>query len=196
MADGFNVSFSGFKEIDENLARLGEVAGEKVMRSSLFTAMKPIQDRAVAGLSAIPTGSGALAKATRRVYLRPGTRTPGQIVASKSRFVVAVAPKTKDRVAIALANLHYKRKRPIRGVFWGHLMEWGHRIANRTTGRLTRSSGARKTSLHSGLGRVRGLRIFTKAYESGSLEAAAIFRRVIGQRVASAIRRVARRKAS
>lgn len=193
MAEGFSVDIKGFKEIDENLAQLGEVAGQRVMRSSLFTATKPILDRAVSGLSAIPTGSGALAKATRRVYLRPGTRLPGGGTSSSTRFVVAVAPKIKDQVAIALANLHYKRRRPIRGVIWGHLIEWGHRIANRSTGRLSRGRGTRKTTLHAGLGRVRGLRIFTKAFEGGSLEAVSIFRRVIGQRVAAALRRAARR---
>jgi hypothetical protein len=173
VADGFNVSFSGFKEIDENLERLGEVAGEKVIRSSLFTAIKPIQDRVESGLAAIPTGSGALKKAVRRVYLRPGSVVGGQRT-SNTRFVVAVAPKVKDQVAVALANLHYKRKRPIRGVFWGHLLEWGHRLARG--------------------GQVRGRRIFTKAFESGSLEAASIFRRVIEQRVKSALKRAAKRK--
>lgn len=194
MADGFDVKVSGFKEIDENLAQLGAVAGEKIMRSSLFTAVKPIQDRAVAGLSAIPHGSGALAKATRRVYLRPGSRLSDGSTSSATRFVVAVAPKTKDQVALALANLHYKRKKPLRGVIWGHLLEWGHRIGSRSTGRLTRSHGVRKTKLHVGLGRVRGLRIFTKAYEGGSLEAIAIFRRVIAQRVSAALKRAAKKK--
>lgn len=193
MADGLQVSFSGFKEIDENLVRLGQIAGEKVMRSSLFVAMKPIQDRAVAGLTAIQGGSGALAKATRRVYLRPGSRLADGSVSTATRFVMAVAPKTKDSVAIALANLHYKRRKPIRGVIWGHLLEWGHRIANRSTGRLTRSKGMRKTSLHAGLGRVRGLRIFTKAYEGGSLEAASIFRKEIGKRVVAALKRAQRK---
>jgi hypothetical protein len=185
---GISVSFSGFKEIDENLVRLGQVAGEKVMRSSLFAAMKPIQDRAVSGLRAIPNGSGALAKATRRVYLRPGTKLPDGSASSATRFVVAVAPKTKDSVAVALANLHYKRRKPIRGVIWGHLLEWGHRVANRSTGRLARSRAT-----HSGAGRVRGLRIFTKAFEGGSLEAASIFRREIGKRVAAALRRAQRK---
>jgi hypothetical protein len=73
-------------------------------------------------------------------------------------------------------------------------MEWGHRIGNRATGRLTRSSGIRKTTLHAGLGRVRGLRIFTKAFEGGSLEAITIFRRVIAQRVTAALKRAAKRK--
>lgn len=185
---GLSISFSGFKEIDENLVRLGQVAGEKVMRSSLFVAMKPIEERAKAGLSAIPNGSGALAKATRRVYLRPGTRLPDGSRSSSTRFVVAVAPKIKDSVAIALANLHYKRRKPIRGVIWGHLLEWGHRVAHRSTGRLSRKAGA-----HVGGGRVRGLRIFTKAFEGGSLEAATIFRREIEKRVVAALKRATRK---
>lgn len=188
MADGFSVQFRGFKEVDQALADLGAVTGERIMRSSLMQAVVPIESRAKQGLSMIG-GSGALSKATRRVYMKSGSNALGGIKSSGTRFVVAVAPKVKDSTAIALANLKYKRKRAIRGIFWGHLIEWGHRIGNRATGRLTRSKGVRKTRLHAGLGRVNGLRIFTKAFEGGSLEAMAIFRRVIQQKVDAALKK-------
>jgi hypothetical protein len=186
VADGFSVEFRGFKEIDQALADLGPIAGERIMRASLMEAVKPIEERVHQGLSFVG-GSGALSKATRRVYLRGGSKASGGIKASATRFVVAVAPKVKDPVAIALANLKYRRKKPIRGIFWGHLLEWGHRVGNRSSGRLNRSKNS--TRLHTGFGRVRGLRIFTKAFEGGSLEATTIFRRVIGQKVAAALKR-------
>jgi len=110
-----------------------------------------------------------LAKATRRVYLRAKSNR-GLFGASGSRFVVVIAPKAKDRVATALANLFYKRRRPIRGVFWGHLVEWGF------------------THWRSGR-RIAGRYVFTRAADSRSNEAVELFRKLIGPRVERAAKR-------
>jgi len=172
MSDGFNVKVSGLRDVDERLATLGAVAGEKVMRSTLYAATKPIMETAKSNAQALvgsndprrPSGSGALAKSIRRVYLQPrGLATGG------SKFTVAVAPKAKDRVAVTLANLVYKRKRPIKGVYWGHLVEWGHK---------TRGSGS-----------VPGKGIFRRALDSTRGTAVAIFEREIARRVDRAVRR-------
>lgn len=184
MADGFSVEMKGLKEVDEKLALLGAVAGEKVMRSTIFAAVKPIQEAAQSNISAIPGGSGALSKATRRVYLKSGGGGISRLFSTGSRFVAAVAPKTKDRVAIALAGLHYKKK--IRGVFWGHLVEWGHRIGNRSTGRLTRATSFRGSS---GLGKVQGRLVFTRALNSRSSESIELFRKLIFRAVDRALKR-------
>lgn len=170
MADGFSTSIKGLKEVDEALVKLGAVAGEKVIRSTLFSAARPILDQAVSNISAIPTGSGALAKATRRVYLRAQSKSAGLFGSSGSRFVVSIAPKAKDRVATALANLFYKRKRPIRGVFWGHLVEWGFNHA--------------RSGRH-----VRGRNVFGRAAESRASEAIELFRKLIGPRIARVAKR-------
>lgn len=167
MADAFSVDLKGLQDVDERLVSLGSVAGEKVMRSTLFVAVKPILDQAVANIAAIPGGSGALAKATRRVYLK-SSRVVG--AASGSRFTVAVAPKSKDRVAIALANLFYKRKKPIRGVFWGHFTEWGFN--------------------HRGGGKVSGKLVYTRALQSRAAEAVELFRKKIGTAVDRALKKL------
>lgn len=192
MADGFSVELKGLKEVDERLVLLGAVAGEKVMRSTLFVAVKPIMDQAIANAAAIPTGSGALAKSIRRVYLKPTSRLTSLTGGSGSKFTVAVAPKTKDRTAVALANLYYGRKKPIRKIIWGHLVEWGHRIGNKNTGRLTRATTAKgllRTRLHGGLGRVPGKLIFTRAAQSRAAEAIEIFRNRIGKAIDRALKR-------
>jgi HK97 gp10 family phage protein len=116
VSDGFRVELKGLREVDEKLAQLDKVAGEKVMRSVMFAAMKPAMVAAKANAAALPTGSGALEKSIRRVYLKQP---------QSNRFVVSVGPKAKDRTAIALANLHYKRRRGIRGIYWGHFVEFG-----------------------------------------------------------------------
>lgn len=168
MADGFSMQVKGLKELDERLVLLGQVGGEKVMRSTLFSASKPMLDQVLANISAIPHGSGALKKATRRVYLRPNGRTGSS---SGTRFVVAIAPKTKDSVAIALANLVYKRTKPIRRIFWGHLIEWGF--------------------AHRGSGRIAGRRMFTFAAKGNrAQESIALFAKLLGPRIDRALKRL------
>lgn len=167
MADGVTLQVKGLKEMDERMKLLGSIAGEKVMRSVLFSAAKPMLEQTLANIDAIPRGSGALKKATRRVYLRPTGRAGSS---SGSRFVVAIAPKTKDSVAIALANLKYKRKRPVRGIFWGHLMEWGFN--------------------HRGGIRVAGRRMFSFAAKGArAQESIALFAKLLGPRIERALKR-------
>lgn len=184
MADGFTVKVNGLKEVDDALAALGPVAGEKVIRATLFRAAAPILERVQSGLAIVQRGSGALHKATRRVYMKAGSSTRGGVKSSGTRFVVAVAPKVKDQTAIALANLKYKRKKPIRGVFWGHLLEWGHRVATRKPGRLSRTKGGSFSG-----GRVAGRFIFTRAAEAGSQAAIDLFRTGIVERIEKTLKR-------
>lgn len=172
MADTIKVDLKGIAQVEERLATLGKVGGEKVMRSVIYAATKPIMEAAKANAQALagspdprrPSGSGALAKAIRRVYLRPTSLARGG-----SKFTVSVAPKSKDRVAVALANLVYKRKRPIRGVWWGHLVEWGHK---------TRGGGS-----------VPGQNIFRRALDSTRSSAVSIFERELAKRVDRAVKR-------
>lgn len=172
MSDSFGVNLKGLRNVEERLTTLGSVGGERVMRSVLYAATKPILAAAKANAQALvgsadpkrPSGSGALAKSIRRVYLRPrGLTTGGQ------RFTVSVAPKAKDRVAVALANLVYKRRRPIKGIFWGHLVEWGHK---------SRGTAA-----------VPGRNIFRRAIDTTRATAVDIFEREIARRVDRAVRR-------
>lgn len=172
MAEILSASLKGLKEVDERLVQLGAVAGTKIMRASLFAAAKPILDQAQSNITLIPKGSGALARATRRVYIKAGSQSSrSAIPAGPNRFVVAVAPKAKDRVATALANLYYKKKKPIRGVFWGHLVEWGftHVGGKRVTGRL----------------------VFTRAVTARASEAIGIFRTQIDKAIVRALKKQA-----
>lgn len=159
-----NVEMKGLKEIENSLLRLGSVAGEKTIRSVLFRAAKPIWEQARQNIAAIPTGSGALHKATRRVQLRTVRFSAGG-----SRFAIGVAPKAKDRTAVALANLHYRRRKPIRGVFWGHLVEWG----------FTTRSGVR----------VPGRHVFLNAIQARTAQAFEVFRVQIGIAVERALKK-------
>lgn len=191
MADSFSAQLKGLSQVEDRLEMLGAIAGAKVMRTVLYAAAKPLYEQTIANIRSIPNGSGALAKSVRRVYLKPGTRSSfTAIPAGPSRFVIAIAPKAKDRVAIALANLYYKRK--VKGVFWGHLLEWGHRIGNKSTGYLTRATttrGLKRTRLHGGLGRVPGKRVFTRAAETRADDAIRIFEQQIGRAIDRALKK-------
>jgi len=162
----FSAELKGLRDVDAKLALLGSVAGEKVMRSVMFAAMKPVVDQAKQNIAEIPNGSGALAKATRRVYLRASR---GIKKSTGTRFTVAVAPKVKDRVAISLANLHYKRKKPIRGIFWGHLVEWGFRTR----------SGAK----------IEGRLVYTRALQSKAAQVISTFQQRIKVAVDKALKK-------
>lgn len=115
------VRVSGLKELDAKLKQIGAVAGQKAMRSSLFAASKPILDQAKANTARWPRGSGALNLSLGRRF------SVSQNVTEGSRFTIGIGPRAKARAAIALYNLVYKRKRPIRGIFYGHLLEFRHK---------------------------------------------------------------------
>lgn len=167
MADGFSVEIKGLREVEQKLEILGGVAGAKVMRSTLFRASRPLLKAAQQGATRVQR-SGALAKSIRRVYLR--STSGGVFTGRTSRFTVSIAPKAKDRVAIALANMVYRRKKPIRGVYWGHLVEWGYTVWR--TGR-----------------RMPGRGIFTSAARSGAEESITLFGRYIRRNVDRAMKK-------
>lgn len=115
----------GFKELEAQLLKLGSKEGTKVLRRAMFTATKPIEDQSKANAAALPTGSGSLVKAIGRRFV---TGTTGGIFSGLlpnlgGKFSVVIAAVRNSRVAIALHNLFYKRKR--RGIFHGHFLEFG-----------------------------------------------------------------------
>jgi HK97 gp10 family phage protein len=115
-----SLRLEGLDRVIKNLEGLKPVAREKAMRSAMFKAMRPVLQ---AVQSTTPQGSGALRLAMARVYLRPTARARAEALA----YRVAVAPKTKNRPALALANFSYGRTRRLRGVYWGHFVEFGTR---------------------------------------------------------------------
>lgn len=172
MAEQFRADLKGLKEVDERLASLGQLAGEKVMHSTMFVAMKPVMEAARTNATAIQR-SGALAKSIRRVFLKSAAGAFQALTRTASRFIVSVAQKIRDQTAIALANLVYRPRRPRRGIFWGHLVEWGF------------------THVNSGR-RIAGRGIFRRALESNASRVVEIFR----QRMGPAIDRAAKKQSA
>jgi HK97 gp10 family phage protein len=113
-----SLRLKGLDQVVKNLEGLKPIAREKVMRSAMFKAMRPVLQAVQA---TAPRGSGALRLAMARVYLRPSARARADALA----FRVAVAPKPRNRPALALANFSYGRTKRMRGVYWGHFVEFG-----------------------------------------------------------------------
>jgi HK97 gp10 family phage protein len=131
------IKVTGLKELQAKLIEIGSVAGTKAMRSAMFTASKPILDRAKANA---PVRSGALRQAISRTFAvrsMGGAYHFGEVPGS--RFSILVGPKTKNRVALALYNLVYKPKRQRRGIYHGHFLEFGTSRGTKRTDFLRRA---------------------------------------------------------
>lgn len=194
------VKVRGLKEIEQQLIALGSKDGTRILRRATFLAGAPIEERAKARAAALPNGSGAMEKAiTKRVTAGPKASF-GVSPEMGSRFSVEIFPKAKNRVAIALHNLFYGRKR--KGIFYGHLLEWGHRIGSRKTGYLRKlTAGARRRfkdgrvagGLESAGGQVAPRPIFLPALQAGASRAVAIFRREVMAGIARQLKRNAKK---
>lgn len=121
------IKVSGLKEVEAQLIKLGSKEGTKVLRAAMMRATKPIQDQAKANAAAIEKGSGALEKAIGRRFEIQGRGVFGEGLLPNlgGKFNVVITPFKTSRVAIALYNLFYQRKR--RGIFHGHFVEFGVR---------------------------------------------------------------------
>lgn len=113
-----SLRLEGLDQVIKNLEGLKPIAREKAMRSAMFKAMRPVLQAVQA---TTPRRSGALRVAMSRVYLRPTARAALDALA----YRVAVGPKSRNKGAIALANFSYGRTKRIRGVYWGHFLEFG-----------------------------------------------------------------------
>lgn len=118
------IKVTGLKEIERQLQNLGSKDGTRVLRAAMMRAAEPIQKQAQVNAAHLPSGSGALEKSIGRRFLVGQQRQTGEFLpALGGRFSVIIAPLKKSRVAVALYNLFYRRKR--RGIFHGHLVEFG-----------------------------------------------------------------------
>lgn len=124
------ITVTGLREVEEKLIALGQKTGTKILRQSMLAAARPILDQAKSNVQSISGGSGALHKSLgMKFYIgKQNFATDNGLPAlgtSGGRFTVQIAPLKTDRTALALHNLFYGRRR--RGIFYGHLVEFGHR---------------------------------------------------------------------
>lgn len=102
---------------------LGSKDGTKVLRAAMMRAAEPIEKQAEMNAAAMPNGSGALEKSIGRRFVVGKQASSTFLPDLGGRFTVVIAPLKSSRVAVALYNLFYRRKR--RGIFHGHFVEFG-----------------------------------------------------------------------
>lgn len=127
-----DIKVRGLAEIEAQLKELGSKTGTKILRRAMLTANAPIIDRAKSNAAAIRGGSGALRESIgQRFFAGKSSTNELNLPNMGGRFTVQTAPLRKNKTATALYNLYYKRKRPVKGIRHGHLIEFGHRIVTR-----------------------------------------------------------------
>lgn len=102
----------GLDELESRLERIGKKVGSKFLRQALSKAATPVVR---AAKQKAPVDSGAL----RQSIGKSTQKGRGKNVAS-----VAIGPKKGNARALALANS--KRSKPIRGIFYAHIVELGY----------------------------------------------------------------------
>lgn len=122
--DAISLEFKGLDQMIERMESLSAVARERALRSAMWPSMKPVLDDAK---RISPKRSGAMAVAMTRAVQTAGKGRGLSFGGTEKGLVarVVVTPKRNNRQAVALYNLFYKRSRPIRGIFYGHMLEWG-----------------------------------------------------------------------
>lgn len=119
----------GLAELDAKLKQLSTLAQERALRRAMFRPMERVLKTAQANA---PRRSGALRLALTRMF----TSARKGFAVNNARGLaarVAIAPRLKDPRAIALYNLSYGRRKRIRGIFYGHFLEFGTRKGTRAT---------------------------------------------------------------
>lgn len=120
------IKVTGLREVEAQLAELGSRTGTRILRRAMMLGAVPIEQHAERTVAGWPRGSGALHQSIgRRFYLSSGTPvSEASLPPMGNRFAVQIAPLRKNRTALALYAMHYGKR--IKGIFYGHLLEFGH----------------------------------------------------------------------
>lgn len=161
-----DIEVAGLKELEARLLELDAVAGKRLLTRATRRSLLPLRRQAVANARS-GSRSGALAEAIKVVTVTPR---------ANETVSVQVGPKKKDRRGLAVHNVFYGRRR--RGIFYGHLVEFGF---------TARGRGARK---------VPGRPFLQPAWDATRAAIPAEFRRILGQAIDRIARRAAQRSSA
>jgi hypothetical protein len=119
------IKAEGFREIDDQLANLGSASGTRILRTAMLRGARPMLEEAKANVAARKRGSGALHQALGMRFIAGNQNRTIWLPPLGGRFRVEITPFRKNRIAIALYNLFYKRR--VSRLFYGHFVEFGFR---------------------------------------------------------------------
>lgn len=173
------VKVTGMQELEARLLELDALVSTRMMNRVLRKAAKPMFEAAQTNAANI-SGTDSNSLAASIVIAR--RRAKGNQVAR-----TVVTSKTKHKVALYVHNAFYHRQR--KGIFYGWLVDQGHRVATKRTGWLRKNAHGRGAG-HSGTGKVDGKPWWTPAVTANEGKAGPIF---ISE-LRKALDRLARRK--
>jgi hypothetical protein len=172
----------GLKEIEARLTELDALAGKRLLTRATRRSLIKLERQATSNAESFAR-SGALAESVRIVTVKPrGTNV----------VEVQVGPKKSDKKAKALHNVYYDRKR--KGIFYGHLIEFGHRVGTRSTGWL-RKGNKTKGKGGSSSGQVPARPWFTPAWNATRTDIIPEFQRILAQGLSRLERRMQKKAA-
>lgn len=175
------VKVMGLDEAQARMLELGALAGEKLLTRVLRKIAKPMKLAAQQNAANISSSDSNSLASSITVAKR---RAKGKQVAR-----VVVTSKAKTPGAIVVHNQFYKRQR--KGIWYGWLVEEGHRIGTRTTGYLRKNANGRGAGGNSA-GRVEGRRWWAPAVSANEGRAASDFVRELQAALARAEKRKAK----
>lgn len=123
------VTVKGMAELEARLLELDALGGEKLIRRVLRKIAKPMYESARSNAASVGR-SGALYKSVAIFNRKP----KGSQVAR-----VAVGSRAGNKIALRMHNDFYRRKR--KGIFYGWMLDQGHRTGTRKTGALMKVRG-------------------------------------------------------
>lgn len=179
-----DIQVAGLRELEARLLELDAMAGKKLLTRATRRSLLPLRRQVVANARTLAR-SGALAESVKIVTVTPRGNNAAE---------VQVGPKKKDRRGVALHNVYYRRKR--RGIFYGHLLEFGHRVGTRSTGWLVKLSRRRRgysAPRTSGSGTVNARPWFGPAWDATRNGIVPEFKRILAQGLDRIARRAAQR---
>lgn len=166
----------GLVELEARLSEIDGLGSQKTLQTVLRKVAKPLMLRARGNASSIGR-SGALAVSIgimNRKTSQAGTRARTRAMAAGRGNVVArvaVGSIAKHKGAVAQYRAHYHRPRR-KGIFYGWMLDQGHRVGTRTTGWLRKLNIDSRAMTAKGLARyatkLRGGRLKTRTRTTGS----------------------------
>jgi HK97 gp10 family phage protein len=120
-----DIKVKGLREVEQMMRDLQGPQTSRALRAAMLKASQPIVEQAKAN---VPVGSGALRESISRWFVAGGNESflGLELPPMGGRFKVKIGPVLKNKTAVALHNLAYRRRRS--GVFYGHFIEFGTRI--------------------------------------------------------------------
>lgn len=146
-----SVKIKGLAQLEARLVEMDALAGQRVLVKVLRKIAKPMEQRARANASSIGKSQAlALSIGTFNRKTTGNKYTRSNVVAA-----VAVGSIAKKPLAVARYNQYYNKKGMYRrkGIFYGWMLDQGHRIGTKSTGYLKKANAGSRATTERGFAR-------------------------------------------